>query len=264
MTSPSAFCSTPAPKAHWNRLNLPPDSSVRACLSTLLLLPVIAVAAFASGAPAHPPVTGPVVNVATGQLRGTLQGKTAVFLGIPFAAPPVGNLRWREPQPPIAWTGVRDATKFGSSCVQVPAGIGGFIQPMAAAYGKTYNIVPVAISEDCLFLNVWAPDWPVKTPLPVMVWVHGGSNRAGGSAEDSYDGAALAARGVLVVTINYRLGPLGFFAHPELAAESPHHSTGDSRPPRSGRRAPLGAAEHCAIRRRSRQRHCLRRVRRFS
>ena len=227
MISPSALSSIPAPKAHWNRLNLPPAGGVPAFCSMLLLLLFVVPVATAAGAPAHPPVTGPVVHVATGQLRGTLQGNTAVFLGIPFAAPPVGNLRWREPQPPIAWTGVRDATKFGSSCVQVPAGIGGFIQPMAAAYGKTYNIVPVAFSEDCLFLNVWAPNWPVKTPLPVMVWIHGGSNRAGGSAEDSYDGAALAARGVLVVTINYRLGPLGFFAHPELAAESPHHSTGN-------------------------------------
>ena len=227
MTSPSGLYSALAPKAHWNRFSLPLDSSVRAFLSLLLLFPFLAAAAFAAGAPAHPPVTGPVVHVASGQLRGTLQGSTAVFLGIPFAAPPVGNLRWREPQPPIAWTGVRDATKLGSSCVQIPAGIGNFIQPLAAAYGKTYNIVPVAFSEDCLFLNVWTPNWPVKTPLPVMVWVHGGSNRAGGSAEDSYDGAALATRGVLMVTINYRLGPLGFFAHPELAAESPHHSTGN-------------------------------------
>jgi para-nitrobenzyl esterase len=198
-----------------------------ALLSVLILLPLFAAFAFAAGAPGNSRVAGPVVHVATGQLRGTLQGTTAVFLGIPYAAPPVGKLRWREPQPPIAWAGVRDATKFGSSCVQIPEGIGGFIQPLAAAYGRTYSIVPVAISEDCLFLNVWAPNWPVKTPLPVMVWVHGGSNRAGGSAEDSYDGAALAARGVLVVTINYRLGPLGFFAHPELAAESSHHSTGN-------------------------------------
>jgi para-nitrobenzyl esterase len=209
------------------RLPLQLAGCVPAFLSVLLLLFLFAADALSAGAPAPPRTAGPVVHVATGQLRGTLQGTTAVFLGIPFAAPPVGVLRWREPQPPIVWSGVRDATRFGSSCVQVPAGIGGFIQPMAAAYGKTYNIVPVSISEDCLFLNVWAPNWPVKTPLPVMVWVHGGSNRAGGSAEDSYDGAALAARGVLVVTINYRLGPLGFFAHPELAAESPHHSTGN-------------------------------------
>jgi para-nitrobenzyl esterase len=227
MTSQSGLYAVSTLKAHRNRLNLPLDSSLRACLSTLLLLPFFAAVAYAAGAPAHPPVTGPVVHVATGQLRGSLQGTTAIFLGIPFAAPPVGALRWREPQPPIAWSGVRDATKLGSSCVQNPAGIGTFIQPLAAAYGKTYNIVPVAFSEDCLFLNVWAPHWPIQAPLPVMVWVHGGSNRIGSGAEDSYDGAALAARGVLVVTINYRLGPLGFFAHPELAAESPHHSTGN-------------------------------------
>ena len=227
MTSQSGLHSILAVKAQRNRLNLLLAGCVPATLSVLLLLPLFAAPAFAAGAPAQPRATGPVVHIATGQLRGTLQGTTAVFLGIPFAAPPVGALRWREPQPPIAWTGVRDATKLGSSCVQVPAGIGEFIQPLAAAYGKTYDIVPIAFSEDCLFLNVWAPSWPVKTPLPVMVWVHGGSNRAGGSAEDTYDGAALAARGVLVVSINYRLGPLGFFSHPELAAESPHHSTGN-------------------------------------
>ena len=227
MTSPSGLYSVSTLKAHRNLLNLPLTGCVLVSLSVLLLMLLFTAAAFAAGVPARRNVTGPVVRVATGQLRGTLQGTTAVFLGIPFAAAPVGALRWREPQPPSAWSGVRDATKPGSSCVQNPAGIGTFIQPLAAAYGKTYNIVPVAFSEDCLFLNVWAPHWPVQAPLPVMVWVHGGSNRIGSGAEDSYDGAALAARGVLVVTINYRLGPLGFFAHPELAAESPHHSTGN-------------------------------------
>jgi len=122
---------------------------------------------------------------------------------------------------------VRDATRPGSSCVQNPAGLGTFFQTLAAAYGKTYKIAPVSFSEDCLFLNVWAPNWPVKTPLPVMVWVHGGSNIAGSGSEDSYDGTALASHGVIVVTLNYRLGAMGFFSHPELTAESPHHSSGN-------------------------------------
>ncbi len=170
---------------------------------------------------------GPVVHVASGQLRGMLQGGTAVFLGIPYAAPPVGALRWREPQPPASWAGVRDAKKPGSACVQSEAGVGTFIKPLAATYGATFSIVPVSSSEDCLYMNAWAPDWPHKTRLPVMVWLHGGSNRVGSGTEDSYDGSALASHGVIVVTLNYRLGVMGFFAHPELTAESPHHSSGN-------------------------------------
>jgi para-nitrobenzyl esterase len=156
-----------------------------------------------------------------------LQGSTAVFLGIPYAAPPVGALRWREPQPPASWAGVRDATRPGSPCVQNEAGLGTFIQPLAAAYGASYGIVPLSSSEDCLFLNAWVPDWPHKSRLPVMVWLHGGSNRVGSGTEDSYNGVALASHGVIVVTLNYRLGAMGFFSHPELTAESPYHSSGN-------------------------------------
>lgn len=225
MTSNASLCAALALRPNRNRL----DSRTANCVSTVLAALLSLFFVLPSGAADSPQshAAAPVVHVETGQLRGTLRDSTAVFLGIPYAAPPVGSLRWREPQPPLAWTGVRDATRPGSSCVQNPAGIGTFIRPLAAAYGKSYNIVPVSFSEDCLFLNIWAPNWPVKGPLPVMVWVHGGSNRIGSGTEESYDGAALAAHGVLVVTINYRLGPLGFFSHPELAAESPHHSTGN-------------------------------------
>ena len=146
MTSPSGLYSVSTLKAHRNLLNLPLTGCVLVSLSVLLLMLLFTAAAFAAGAPARRNVTGPVVRVATGQLRGTLQGTTAIFLGIPFAAPPVGALRWREPQPPIAWSGVRDATKPGSSCVQNPAGIGTFIQPLAAAYGKNLQHRP-----GCLF-----------------------------------------------------------------------------------------------------------------
>jgi len=176
-------------------------SCVSAFLAGLLLLPFSTETAFATGAPPNPRATGPVVHVETGQLRGILEGTTAHFFGIPFAAPPVGALPWREPQPPIPRSGVRDATKPGSACVQNPDAIGTFIQPLAAAYGKTYDIRSVPSSEDCLFLNVWVPNWPVKSPLPVMLWVHGGSNRIGSGAESSYEGTAFAAHGVLVVTI---------------------------------------------------------------
>jgi len=170
---------------------------------------------------------GPVLHVSGGSLRGYFQGTTAVFKGIPYAAPPVGDLRWREPQPPLPWRGVRDATKPGSACVQDPGGLGPFIKPLAAAYGASYEIEPVSSSEDCLYLNVWAPGWPPRQPLPVMVWLHGGSNALGSGSESTYDGTALVSRGVILVTINYRLGVLGFFSHPELTAESPHHSSGN-------------------------------------
>jgi para-nitrobenzyl esterase len=167
------------------------------------------------------------VHLSSGNVRGYLQGTTAVFKGIPYAAPPVGDLRWREPQPPAPWSGVRDARKPASACVQDPAGLGPFIQPLAAAYGDSYEIEPVSSSEDCLYLNVWAPMWPPRGSLPVMVWLHGGSNAFGSGSQSIYDGASLVSHGVILVTINYRLGVLGFFSHPELTAESPHHSTGN-------------------------------------
>ena len=111
--------------------------------------------------------------------------------------------------------------------MQDPAGLGPFIQPLAAAYGASYEIEPLSSSEDCLYLNVWAPTWPAQESLPVMVWLHGGSNALGSGSQSTYDGTSLAAHGVILVTINYRLGVLGFFSHPELTAESPHHSTGN-------------------------------------
>jgi len=170
---------------------------------------------------------GPVVHLASGSLRGITQGATTAFKGIPFAAPPVGDLRWREPQPPAAWRGIRDATKFGSACVQDEAGLYPFVAPLAAAYGAPYAYEAVPSSEDCLYLNLWTPEWPARHALPVMVWFHGGSNRVGSGSEPSYDGASLASHGVVLVTINYRLGVMGFFSHPGLTAESPHRTTGN-------------------------------------
>lgn len=149
----------------------------------------------------------------------------AVFRGIPFAAPPVGELRWREPQPVKAWNGIRDAGGFGSPCAQVSTDW----NAQAAAAG----------SEDCLFLNVWTPKWPVQssqpgraTALPVMFWIHGGANTSGsawGAAgiEPPFDGEKLARHGVVVVTTQYRLDVFGFISHPELTAESPHHASGN-------------------------------------
>ncbi len=159
--------------------------------------------------PASPAVSDPIASVSTGQLRGSLAPSgVAVFKNIPFAEPPVGDLRWREPVPAKAWTGVRDATSFGPMCHQND-------NP------KTPH------SEDCLQLNIWAPTWPVKSTVPVMVWFHGGGNTAGSGVEPLFHGETLAGRGVVVVTTNYRLGLFGFFSHPELTQESPHHSSGN-------------------------------------
>jgi para-nitrobenzyl esterase len=163
---------------------------------------------------AHAPATGPVVSTMQGKVRGMLLPKPdgAAFLGVPFAEPPVGDLRWREPAPVKPWSGIREASDFGPSCAQIDAGWNHDV----AARG----------SEDCLYLNVWTPEWPASSPKAVMVWLHGGANM-GGTASYGYHGTALARHDVIVVTVNYRLGILGFLAHPELAAESTHHASGD-------------------------------------
>ena len=180
----------------------------------------------APGAGGH--ATGdPVTQTDAGAVRGTYVASATVFRGIPYARPPVGELRWEAPLPAAPWNGVREATRPGSSCVQSPAGLVPFFAPMAKAYGSSYEEAPVQSSEDCLYLNVWAPEWPVKHALPVMVWLHGGSNMVGSGTQSTYDGVFLTARGVVLVTINYRLGALGFFSHPELSAKSPHHGSGN-------------------------------------
>ena len=189
-----------------------------------LIIPVL----LASPAmPQAAPPAGPAVHVASGTLQGISQQNIAVFKGIPFAAPPTGPLRWRPPQPPAAWSGVRDATQPSRPCTQNIHGTDNFIQPLAAAYGVNYIPETLDTSEDCLYLNVFTPSLNPGAHLPVMVWLHGGSNRVGTGAQTAYDGTALASRGVILVTINYRLGVMGFFSHPELTAESPHHSSGN-------------------------------------
>jgi len=144
-------------------------------------------------------------QVAQGALQGAIAGPVASFKGIPFAAPPVGDLRWRPPQPAKPWTGVRDATAFGPQCMQMR------------------QVAPeVKQSEDCLTLNVWTPaTFKPDGKLPVMVFIHGGSFTGGSGSNFIYDGTHFAERGVVLVTVNYRLGRLGFFAHPALTAEQP-------------------------------------------
>jgi para-nitrobenzyl esterase len=154
------------------------------------------------------------VKTAGGMVRGvaTADGRIRVFKGIPYAAPPAGELRWKEPQPVRAWEGTRDASEFGAQCMQ----------------GPIFDDIkfPRPASEDCLNLNVWTPA-NSGDRLPVMVWIHGGGFQAGASAEPRHDGQAFAKKGVVLVTVNYRLGVFGFMAHPELTRESSHHASGN-------------------------------------
>ena len=162
-------------------------------------------------------VDAPLVKTVEGILRGVYSddGKTiAVFRGIPYAEPPIGDNRWRAPKPANPWSGARDAVDFSSNCFQTNS-----VQGWA---GLTR-----AESEDCLYLNVWTPANATTDKKPVMVWIHGGGFIIGSGNEARTDGASLASKGVVVVAINYRLGPFGFLAHPALSKESPHGVSGN-------------------------------------
>ncbi|WP_158881542.1 carboxylesterase family protein [Rhodanobacter sp. L36] len=153
-----------------------------------------------------------------GEVKGKLAQVDGVtlreFQGIPFAAPPVGKKRWQPPQPVEAWNGVRDASRFAARCMQLP---------LASDMVFRSN----GMSEDCLYLNVWTPASAANAKLPVLVYFYGGGFQCGDGSEKRYDGASLAAKGVVTVTVNYRLGVFGFLALPALAAESPHHAAGN-------------------------------------
>lgn len=159
--------------------------------------------------------TGPLVKTANGLLRGATLGSIDVFRGIPYARPPIGNLRWRPPEEFSAWTGERDATEFGAPCVQpaVPPPFG----------------VSTQWSEDCLTLNIFTPAVALKDGVkrPVLFWIHGGAFLIGSGSQPVYEGSKLAALDVVVVTINYRMGALGFLAHPSLSAEQPDGPLGN-------------------------------------
>jgi para-nitrobenzyl esterase len=159
---------------------------------------------------------GAQVRTEAGNLEGSTStdGKVQIFKGIRYAAPPVGALRWKEPQPVPNWQGVRKATEFGARCMQ----------------GNVFGDMvfrDAAPSEDCLYLNVWTPKASPDAKLPVMVWIYGGGFQAGATSEPRQDGEPLAHKGVVVVSMNYRLGIFGFFSHPELTKESPHHASGN-------------------------------------
>jgi para-nitrobenzyl esterase len=158
--------------------------------------------------------TSPRAKTANGILEGVDDSGINVFKGVPFAAPPVGDLRWKEPRPVKNWTGIRKADKFGPRAVQRTL----YSDMMFRSDG---------MSEDCLYLNVWSPAKSPKERLPVLVYFFGGGLMAGDGSEYRYDGESMARRGVIAITVNYRLNIFGFFAHPELTRESPHHASGN-------------------------------------
>ncbi len=175
-----------------------PPCAVAVCAAVTL-------ASVMSPARAAPP---PIVETTSGKVSGASDAGVRVFKGLPYAAPPIGPARWTPPLPAPTWTGVRDATAFGPACVQPPS-------PPASLYADT----PPHMSEDCLSLNVWTPQGAHNAP--VFVWIHGGALVSGASSQAIYDGTKLAQQGSVVVSINYRLGVLGYLAHPELSRESP-------------------------------------------
>jgi para-nitrobenzyl esterase len=156
----------------------------------------------------------PTVKTSNGMLEGINESGVSVFKGVPFAAPPIGDLRWREPQPVKSWIGIRKADKFGPRAMQLPI------------FGDM-NFRSDGMSEDCLYLNIWTPAKTGKEKLPVLVYFYGGGFIAGDGSEPRYDGESISRRGIVAITVNYRLGVFGFLSHPELTKESPHHASGN-------------------------------------
>lgn len=186
-----------------------PRMLAAAALSTAMLLP--------GTGHATPTLAAPRVQLPYGEIEGlhmrARSTELRVFRGIPYAAPPTGHYRWQAPQPVARWAGVRQATQFAPRCMQLSQ--------------ETASFRSTAMSEDCLYLNVWAPARSTNAKLPVLVYFHGGGFQTGDASKGRYDGANMASRGIVTVTVNYRLGAFGFLAHPDAARESGHGSTGN-------------------------------------
>ncbi len=171
---------------------------------------LLALSASSAGAAMNGPVT-----TEGGMVEGTVENGVTVYKGIPFAAPPVGDLRWKAPQPVRPWSGVKRTAAFAPACMQ-----NGAANPRIGAPA-------IKVSEDCLYLNIWTPANSAQDKLPVMVWIHGGGFTGGATSFDLYNGANLAKKGVVFVSVAYRVGSFGFLAHPALSAESSHHVSGN-------------------------------------
>lgn len=186
------------------------------CTAVSLGAILVLVGACAQGPVAAAAPVGPSIamRIAQGPIRGVDEGDILSFKNIPYAAAPVGDLRWRAPRSAPQWSEIRDAGAYGNDCIQP--------RPM---WDDTQTRLPV--SEDCLSLNVWTPKTSVNGPAPVIVWIHGGGFVMGSGSQPIFDGARLAARGAVVVTFNYRLGRFGFFSHPALTAEAGEEPTGN-------------------------------------
>ena len=195
----------------------------------------------------------PTVTISTGQFSGLYEaaGQVAVFKGVPYARPPVGDLRWKPPQPVQPWEGVRKAGKYSPTAFQLEPGSGAFMNNLIDGLGYGWlktgllklllRVIPSPpASEDCLYLNIRTPDHDPQARLPVMVWIHGGDHQDGAGSDLPYQSNSLVQRGVVLVTINYRLGLLGYLCHPELSREIRAGHLGQLRHARSDRRPALG------------------------
>lgn len=194
---------------------------VMASMAKILFLLSITAAPTPPPAAATPPEPTPVIRIDSGELRGHIVGQAKdvfAYKGIPYAKPPVGPLRWRLPEPPASWEGVRDCFTYGNACPQRTPAMMKMVPQMA---------INAPYAEDCLYLNVWRPASLAAERLPVLVWIHGGGYTMGAASQLIHEGESLARRGVVFVSINYRLGPFGFLAHPALSKESPQSASGN-------------------------------------